>query len=94
MATQSTQTKADRSAAGKKAAATRERNEQRADSQEAGRKAAASRFANDAVDGLKNARGEAGKVAGSAGNAVKSVGGAAFSAGKSVATRVGLGGRK
>ena len=89
-----TQTKSDRVAAGKKAAATRERNQKKADSKDQGRKAAASRFTNDARDGVKKARTEAQKAASSAGNVGKATAGAALSAGKSVAARVGLGGKK
>jgi len=88
------QTKADRVAAGKKAAATRERNKKKANSQEAGQKAAASRFGNDARDGVSNARTEAGKAASSVGNVGKATAGAAFNAGKSVAARVGIGRKK
>ncbi len=94
MATQSTQTKADRSAAGKKAAATRERNEKREASKDQGRKAAASRFTNEARDGLNKARTEASRAVSTAGNVGKSTAGAAVSAGRSVAARVGLGGKK
>ena len=88
------QTKADRVAAGKKAAATRERNKKKAESQNAGQKAAASRFGNDAVDGVKKARTEAGKAASNVGNVGKATAGAAVNAGKSVAARVGLARRK
>ena len=89
-----TQTKSDRVAAGKKAAATRERNEKKAESKDQGRKAAASRFTNDARDGVNKARTEASKAVSSVGNVGKATAGAAFSAGKSVAARVGLGGKK
>lgn len=89
-----TQTKADRSEAAKKAAATRQRNEQREESKEQGHKAAASRFSNDAVDGLSRARREVGTAAGNVTGAAKSVGGAAVSAGRSVAARIGIANRK
>ena len=89
-----TQTKADRTEAAKKAAATRERNQKREQSKDQGRKAAASRFTNDARDGLNKARTEASKAASSAGNIGKATAGAAVSAGRSVAARVGLGGKK
>ena len=89
-----TQTKADRSAAGKKAAATRERNQKRAESKEQGRKATATRFGNDARDGLSKARSEASRAVSTAGNVGKATAGAAVSAGRSVAARVGLGGKK
>ena len=88
-----TQTKADRTAAAKKAAATRERNKVRAESSERGHDAAASRFRGQAQDSVKDARRAAGQVASNAGGAVKSVGDAAFKAGKSVATKVGIGRR-
>lgn len=89
-----TQTKADRSAAGKKAAATRERNEQKAENKEQGRRAAASRLTNEARDGIDKARTEAGKAASSALNVGKATTGAAISAGRGLAARVGLGGKK
>ena len=88
-----TQTKADRSAAAKKAAATRERNQVRQDSSKQGRKAAASRFQNEAADSLQGARKAAGSVVSNTTGAVKSVGDAAFKTGKSVAARVGIGSR-
>jgi hypothetical protein len=89
-----TQTKADRSAAGKKAAATRERNEKRAASKDQGRKAAASRFTNNARDSVNKARTEAGKAASSVTNVGKATAGAAVNAGRSVTSRAGLGGKK
>ena len=87
----SSETKADREAAGKKAAATRERNEKRETSQEAGRKAASTRQRNDAVKAAKRARKEAGDGVGKIVTAGRSVGEAAVLAGRSVATRVGIG---
>lgn len=81
------QTKADRTAAGKKAAATRTRNKQKADNKSAGQKAATTRFTNDTVDGVKKAGANAGRVG-------KAAGGAAINAGRSVASRVGIGGKK
>lgn len=90
-ATQTQHAKADREAAGKKAAATRERNEQRGTSREAGRKAAATRQRNDAVKAAKRARKEAGNGLGQIVTAGRSVGEAAVLAGRSVATRVGIG---
>jgi hypothetical protein len=88
-----TQTKADRQAAAKKAAATRERNRIREESSERGHDAASSRFQRQAQDSVKEARRAAGQAASNAGGAVKSVGDAAFKAGKSVATKVGIGRR-
>ena len=111
-----TQTKADRSAAAKKAAATRERNQKREEAKgsaaakkaaatrernqkaeeakQQGRNAAANRFTNDARDGLSKARGEAGKAALNLGHTAKATAGAAVSAGRSVAARAGIGGKK
>ncbi|MGI8593243.1 MAG: hypothetical protein ACR2ML_02570 [Solirubrobacteraceae bacterium] len=80
------QTKAERQAAAKKAAATRKRNQSKARSQTAGKKAAATRQSNEAADSAKQAGGSA--VLGLAG-AAKSVAHAAKQAGKSVASRVG-----
>lgn len=78
------QTKADRQAAAKKGAATRERNKKRAQSQQAGTKGAAKRQSNEASASAKQAKRSAiGGVTG----AVRSLGDAAVSAGKSVATR-------
>ena len=90
-AMQTTQTKADREAAAKKAAATRERNAQRDTSKDAGRRAAATRQRNDAVKAAKRARKEAGDGLGQIVTAGRSVGEAAVLAGRSVATRVGVG---
>ena len=81
------QTKADRQAAAKKGAATRERNRTRAESQERGTKAAATAQGNraaghaspgEAVGGLRRRRAE---------SAAKSLGEAAKQAGKSAGTR-------
>ena len=87
-----TQTKADRQAAAKKAAATRKRNETRTQSQRAGHKAASTRQKNEAVGALDQARSTAkGAVTGAVsgfGNAGKLVGTAALQAGKSVVGRV------
>ncbi len=88
-----TQTKADRQAAGKKAAATRERNEKKAESQQAGYKAAATRLQNEAADGVKKARTEFGKATSSVGNAAKASGDAVYKTGRSLAARVGIGGK-
>ena len=82
-----TQTKADRQAAAKKAAATRKRNEIRSDSKTRGTKAAASRQQNNAVDNLTQARNTVESAAGGAVSVAKNVGTAAVEAGKSVATR-------
>jgi hypothetical protein len=90
-ATQTQQPKADREAAGKKAAATRERNEKRATSKDAGRKAAATRQRNDAVKAAKRARKDVGDGAGKIVSAGRSVGEAVVLTGRSVATRVGIG---
>jgi hypothetical protein len=85
------QTKADRQAAAQKAAATRKRNEKRETSRDAGRKAAATRHQNDAIKAAKRARKDAGSGVENLGSAAKSARDATVSAGKSVATRVGIG---
>ena len=87
-----TQTKADRQAAAKKAAATRKRNEIRRESSEAGHKAAATRFRDDAVENVKRARKDLNTAAGNVQSAAKSAGGAVVKTGRSLATRVGIGG--
>ena len=80
-------TKADRKAAAKKAAATRERNRTKAKSQVRGTKAASSRQSNAAADSLGQAKQAAtGAITGLA-TAAKHVGTAAVEAGKSVTTR-------
>ena len=89
-----TQTKADRQEAAQKAAATRKRNEKRQESSHAGRKAAASRFQTDAVEAAKRARKEVEGAFSSLGTAAKSAREASVSAGKSVASRVGVGSKK
>jgi hypothetical protein len=81
------QTKADRQAAAKKAAATRERNKKRAQSQEAGTKGAATRQGNEARAGAQQAKQSANGAVHGLKSAVRSLGDAAVSAGKSVATR-------
>ena len=86
-----TQTNADRQAAAQKAAATSKRNEKRETSQNAGRKAAATRHQNDAVKAAKRARKDAGNGLANLGSAAKSARDATVHAGKSVATRVGIG---
>lgn len=86
-----TQTKADRQEAAQKAAATRKRNQTRDSSREAGRKAAATRQQNDAIEAAKQARRDVDNAFSSLGSAVKSSREASFLAGKSVATRVGVG---
>jgi len=89
-----TQTKADRTAAGKKAAATRERNQKREESKDAGRKGVATRLVTEARENIDRARTEASKAGSSVGNVAKATGGAAYKAGRSVTARVGLGGKK
>jgi hypothetical protein len=83
------QTKADRQAAAKKAAATRQRNTTRKRSQTTGKKAAATRQGNAAAQNAQQARGAAGQAIGGLTSAARFVGEAAFQAGKSVATRAG-----
>jgi hypothetical protein len=89
-----TQTKADRQAAAKKAAATRERNQVKTRSQQAGKKAASTRQKNNAGDALGQAKSTAKGAVTGLGNAAKLVGGAAIEAGKSVATRAGAAGKR
>lgn len=81
------QTKADRQAAAKKAAATRKRNEVRAKSQAQGKKAASSRQQNEARDSLTDAKRAARGAVGGVTSAAKLVGKAAVQAGKSVGNR-------
>ena len=86
-----TQTKADRQAAAQKAAATRKRNQTRDSSADRGRKAAGTRQQNDAVEAVKRARKEVGTAVSSVGSAAKSAREATVLAGKSVASRIGVG---
>jgi hypothetical protein len=88
------QTKADRSAAAKKAAVTRERNRERAEAGVQGKKSAASRQAGEARDSVTQAKTAAGKAASSVVSAAKHAGDAARSAGKAVASQAGAAGRK
>lgn len=83
------QNKADRSAAAKKAAATRKRNQQKGENSESGKKAAATRQGNKASENLDEAKQSAGGALAGLTGAAKSVGDAATSAGKSVANRLG-----
>src|SRR5688572_29271510 len=87
-----TQTKADRQAAAKKAAATRKRNEIRRESSDAGRKAAATRLRDDAAKSVKRARKDLNTAAGNVQSAAKSAGEAAVKTGRSLTARVGIGG--
>ena len=82
-----TQTKADRQAAAKKAAATRKRNEVRNRSSQSGHKAASTRQKNEARSALDQASTRAKGAATGLGNAGKLVGTAAVEAGKSVVSR-------
>ena len=84
-----TQTKADRQAAAKKAAATRQRNNVRARSQQTGHKAASTRQKNEALGALDKAQTTAKGAFTSLGTVGKLVGTAAVEAGKSVASRAG-----
>jgi hypothetical protein len=87
------QAKADRKAAAKKGAATRERNATKAKSQKRGTKAASTRQGNAAAQSLDQAKRAAGGAIGGLSSAAKSVGTAAVEAGKSVATRAKVPGR-
>lgn len=93
-----TQTKADRSAAGKKAAATRQRNQQRTQAQAQGKKAASSRHghaaenaAGQAVTQVKRA---AGGVVGGTKSAVRLTSTAAVEAARAAAGRMGTADRR
>jgi hypothetical protein len=88
------QTKADRSAAGKKAAATRKRNEQKTSSKQAGKKAASTRKATTAKASAKDAKQSGRSAVTNVTDAAKSAGGAAVGIGKSLADRVGAARKK
>jgi hypothetical protein len=89
-----TRTKADRQAAAKKAAATRQRNQVRARSRQQGHKAASSRQRNEAASALDQATSRAKGAVTGLGNAGKLVGTAALKAGKSVASLAAAAGRR
>jgi hypothetical protein len=89
-----TQTKADRQAAAKKAAATRERNQVKARSRQAGHKAASARQRNEAASALDQAASRAKGAVTGLGNAGKLVGTAALKLGKSLANRAAGSGRR
>ena len=80
-------TKADRSAAAKKGAATRERNKIKKRSQARGTKAAASRQGNAAAESLNQAKRGVGAAVGGVRSAAEAAGKAAKEAGKSAVTR-------
>ncbi len=86
------QTKADRSAAAKKAAATRQRNQTRAQSRTKGKKAAATRQSHGAEQAASQATAQAKRAASGvvsgAKSAVRLAGIAAVQAGKAAVTRV------
>jgi hypothetical protein len=84
-----TQTKADRSAAAKKGAATRQRNAQRTRSQTAGTKAAATRQGRTAASSANEATTAVKSAARGLTGAAKAAGDAAKNAGKAAATRAG-----
>ena len=71
------QTKADRQAAAKKGAATRERNRTREESQERGTKAAATRQGNEAAADVEQAKQSARSAGGGLKSAARSIGDAA-----------------
>ena len=81
------QTKADRSAAAKKAAATRKRNQQRTKSSTAGTKAAGTRQGREAGSALGSAKRAVGSAASSLRSAGESTGRAAKGAGKAASSR-------
>jgi len=84
------QAKADRKAAGVKAAATRQRNEERTRAETRGEKAAASRQLNEATKNARQARRAIDHAASDLVSAAKSVGDAAVSVGKAAITRTGV----
>jgi hypothetical protein len=84
-----TQTKADRSAAAKKGAATRQRNTQRSRSQTAGKKSAATRQGRTAASSANEATSAVRSAARGLTGAARAAGDAAVNAGKSVASRAG-----
>ncbi len=81
-------TKADRQAAARKGAVTRQRNQAKARSQVAGQKAAASRQRNEAVDSLQRARSVASSSLSGITKAARLAGDAAKWGAKSVASRL------
>jgi hypothetical protein len=83
------QTKADRSAAAKKAAATRQRNAQRTESHVAGKRAASTRQGQQAHRAAQQAQSSVSSVVTGAKSAVKFAGRAAVETGKAIATRAG-----
>ena len=85
------QTQADRKAAAKKGAATRERNRTKAKSQARGTKAASTRQGNAAVESLDQAKRAAGSAVGGLTSAAKATGNAAVEVGKAVVTRARAG---
>ena len=88
------QAKADRKAAAKKAAATRERNKTKAKSQKRGTKAASTRQGNAAAKSLDQAKKAASGAVSGVTSAAKHAGNAAKEAGKSVATRAKVPGQR
>ena len=88
------QTKADRQAAAKKAAATRRRNQVKAESRSRGKKAASTRQGNAAADSLKQAKRAGGAAVSGLTTAAKATGNAAKEAGKSVTSRAQSSSRK
>ena len=83
------QSKADRSAAGKKGAATRERNRKRVESEAAGKKAAGTRQSREAGESASQAKGAAKGAMSGAASAVRLAGDAAKQGGKAVASKAG-----
>jgi hypothetical protein len=81
------QSKADRSAAAKKGAATRERNRKKAESEAAGKKAAGTRQGREAADSVNQAKRTARGAMSGAASAVRLAGQAAKQGGKAVASK-------
>jgi hypothetical protein len=85
------QAKADRKAAGKKAAATRQRKQTKTTAQSRGKKSASTRQARDARSSASRAKGAAGGSVKGLFSAAKAAGDAAVGIGKSAVTRAGSG---
>jgi hypothetical protein len=88
------QAKADRSAAAKKAAATRQRNQQRLQSQEAGRKSAITRQKRDAQESAHEAKKAAKGALRGVEASARFAGNAVVQAGKAAASSLGAGKKK
>jgi hypothetical protein len=88
------QAKADRSAAAKKGAATRQRNQQRTQSAEAGKKAAGTRQKHDAQESAHQAKKAAKGAFSGVESSARYAGNAVLQAGKAAATSLGAARKK